>query len=192
VNDTRKRLAQEKACRSPAACQPARGDEGTFGSHGETNWDAIVETNDLLAVRLFMAHGSLLAAVGGRRRPISRLTAPFALWRAEDRFARDLLTFTTQYWLFRTHQQRRLGDFIALDRSSAAAAPARCFAIELKRSAPLRLWRRGIQLAECDGAVHWVARQADCATATAVPVVGDATSVLQLLRRGAAAWSPDP
>lgn len=135
-----------------------------------------------------MAHGSLFAAAGGKRRYVSRLAPGYALGSAEDGFAREVLTFITQYWLFRTHQQGKIGDFIALDRSPAGSEAARCFAIELKLSAPLRLWRRGIQLAECDQAVRWVALRAACPAVTAIPVVGDAASVLGLLRRGADAF----
>jgi hypothetical protein len=155
-----------------------------------TGAPGIVEKNELPAVRLFMAHGSLFADTGGKRQHVSRLAPGYALRSAEDVFARDVLTFATQYWLFRTHQQGRIGDFIALDRSSSATEPVRCFAIELKRSAPLRLWRRGIQLAECDQAVRWVALQADGAALTAIPVVGSADRVLELMRRGADAFRP--
>jgi hypothetical protein len=147
-----------------------------------------VDKNELPAVRLIMAHGSLFVASGGKRKHTSRLAPGYALHGAEDVFARDVLTFTTQYWLFRTHQQGRIGDFIALDRSSSVREPVRCFAIELKRSAPLRLWRRGIQLAACDEAVRWVALQSACPAVTAIPVVGDSESVLGLLRRGADAF----
>jgi hypothetical protein len=143
-----------------------------------------LETISCPAVRLIMAHGSLLATDGAQRRPISRLEPWYALRRPEGEFARDLLSSTTQYWLFRTHQQRRLGDFVALDRSAASDAPARCFAIELKRSARLRLWRRGIQLAECERLVAWFARYPACRVEATIPVVGEPASVLRLLRAG--------
>jgi hypothetical protein len=142
----------------------------------------ILETISCPAVRLIMAHGSLVAVAGAQRRPISRLEPWYALHRPEDEFARELLSSITQYWLFRTHQQRRLGDFVALDRSAARGVPGRCFAIELKGSARLRLGRRGMQLAECDRLVAWFARYPACHVETTIPVVGEPASVLRLLR----------
>jgi hypothetical protein len=136
---------------------------------------------DCAAVRLVMAHGVLSATMGGRHRPVSRLEPWFALGRPEGAFARALLSAATQYWLFRTHQGRRCGDFIALDRSAANTSSARCFAIELKHATPLRFWWRGMQLLEYEAAAGYLAGHG-CQVTTTVPVVGDAASVLRLLR----------
>lgn len=132
-------------------------------------------------VRLVMAHGALLFSNRRQRRPIARLAPPFALSGPERAFARALLVTQTRYWLFRTHQQQRAGDFIALDRSAAGPTVSRCFAIELKASSSLRLWRRGTQLTDCERAARWLQDHHAVTIDRVVPVVGERADLLTLL-----------
>jgi hypothetical protein len=138
------------------------------------------------AVRLVFEGGALRVVLGGRRRPISRLDARYALHDYEGEFARTLLTAHSRYWLFRTSQQSRAGDFIVLDRSASRSYSACCFAIELKLRAAVRLGRYGVQLAYCEQVASWIAARHALSVAAAVPVWGDHSGVLQLLqaRRG--------
>lgn len=72
----------------------------------------------------------------------------FAFKCDELGFARALLAQHPRYWLFRTHQQRRCGDFAAVDMSPPDPARRVVRVIELKRAAPLRVNRgAGLQLA---------------------------------------------
>jgi hypothetical protein len=142
---------------------------------------AILATKTYPAVRLVLVQGGLFSTSDGRQRLASQLDPGFALCRAELAFARQLLAAQTRYWLFRTHQQRAAGDFIAVDRSGSAAS-SRWFAIELKRARRLRLGRPGIQLARCRQAVAWVAGRHGLAVAVLTEVVGDPAAVAGLLR----------
>lgn len=56
----------------------------------------------------------------------------FALCPDEHRFARALSARHTNYWLFRTHQQRSCADFVLVDMSSADPARRRTLVVELK------------------------------------------------------------
>jgi hypothetical protein len=134
-------------------------------------------------VRLVLARGVLRALLSGKRRPLSRLEAPYALHGYEGEFARALLAAHSRYWLFRTNQQGRAGDFIVLDRSASERARSRCFAIELKLSAEVRLGQYGLQLAYCAHVVSWIADQHALTLADAMPVWGDHAGVMQLLQR---------
>jgi|GEM_PF-4091146 len=134
------------------------------------------------AVRLVFARGALRALLGGQRCPISRLEARYALHEYEGTFARALLAAHSRYWLFRTSQQSRAGDFIAFDRSAARASSACCFAIELKLRAPIRLGRYGLQLSSCERVVSWIADRHALLACAPVPVWGDQAGVLQLLQ----------
>jgi hypothetical protein len=133
------------------------------------------------AVRLVLVRGGLFCTSDGRRRFARRLDPGFALCPAELGFARQLLGVQTRYWLFRAHQQQAAGDFIAVDRSGGAAS-GRWFAIELKQAQRLRLGRPGMQLARSGQAVAWVAARHGLAIARLTEVVGDAASVMALLR----------
>jgi hypothetical protein len=134
------------------------------------------------AVRLVFAGGALRALLGGQRRPISRLDARYALHEYEGAFARALLAAHSRYWLFRSDQQSRAGDFIAFDRSATRSSSICCFAIELKLRAAVRLGRFGVQLSSCEGVVGWLAERHALHVSAAIPVSGDHAGVLQLLR----------
>ena len=134
------------------------------------------------AVRLVFARGALRALLGGQRRPISRLDARYALHDYEGTFARALLAEHSRYWLFRTSQQSRAGDFIVFDRSAARASSACCFAIELKLRASVRLGQYGLQLSSCERVVSWIAERHALVACAAVPVWGDHAGVLRLLQ----------
>jgi len=134
------------------------------------------------AVRLVFAGGALRALLGGRPRPLSRLQASFALHDYEGAFARALLAAHSQYWLFRSSQQSRAGDFIVFDRSAPRLSLSRCFAIELKLRSKVRLGQYGLQLSYCERVVSWIADRHALAVSAAVPVCGDHTGLLQLLK----------
>ena len=142
-------------------------------------------TPALPAVRLLLQSGRLLYAASGQRHHTTRLSAPYALGGPEGVFARELLQLRTQFWLFRTHQQQRAGDFIALDRSPGEASNVG-FAIELKASSVLKLGWRGTQLGECERTVRWLEAQHGLSIERILPVVGEHGSLLELLRRRAA------
>lgn len=133
------------------------------------------------AVRLVLARGALVACALNTRCYVNRLEAGFALWRQEVRFARALLDVQTRFWLFRVHQHSGSGDFIALDRSGSARRPARVWAIELKQSVMLRLWRCGLQLAHFERVTRWISEHYALELLPAVPVVGNHAHVLGLL-----------
>lgn len=136
------------------------------------------------ALRLVCADGALRALLGGRRRPLSLLDARYALHDYESSFARALLTAHARYWLFRTSQQSRAGDFIVFDRSAARWSASHCFAIELKLRARVRLGRYGLQLSYCERVVGWIAARHALTVATTTPVWGDHAGVLRLLQEG--------
>lgn len=72
----------------------------------------------------------------------------FAFKCDELAFARALLERHPRYWLFRTHQQRRCGDFAAVDVSPPDPARRVVRVLELKRSEAVRVDRgAGLQLA---------------------------------------------
>ena len=135
------------------------------------------------AVRLVFARGVLRALLGGQRRPLSRLDARHALHDYENQFARALLAAHSRYWLFRTSQQSRAGDFIVFDRSASRLSSAPCFAIELKLRASVRLGQYGMQLSYCERVVSWIAERHSLAASPAVPIWGDHAGVLQLLQQ---------
>lgn len=74
----------------------------------------------------------------------------FAFKCDELGFARALLDRHPRYWLFRTHQQRRCGDFAAVDMSPPDPARRVLRVLELKRAEPVRVGRGGLQLAHAD------------------------------------------
>ena len=140
-------------------------------------------TPALPAVRLLLQRGHLFYTVSGQRCRTSRLSSPYALGGPEGVFARELLRARTQFWLFRTHQQQRAGDFIALDRSPGEA-PGVGFAIELKTSSTLKVGWRGTQLGECERAVRWLEAEHCLSIERVLPVVGEHRTLLELLRKG--------
>ncbi len=63
-------------------------------------------------------------------------------------FARSLLERHPRFWLFRTHQQRRCGDFAVVDLSSPDPTRRVLRVLELKRAEAVRVDRgAGLQLA---------------------------------------------
>lgn len=134
------------------------------------------------ALRLVFARGALRVVLGGRRRPLSRLEPRYALHDYEGEFARALLTVHSRYWLFRTSQLSRAGDFIVFDRSASRSSSVHCFAIELKLRASVRIGQFGIQLASCERVASWIAERYAWSVSAAVPVWGDHSGVLQVLR----------
>ncbi len=75
----------------------------------------------------------------------------FAFKCDELEFARALLGHHARFWLFRTHQQRRCGDFAAVDMSPPDPGHRAVWVVELKRDAPVRANQgAGLQLANAE------------------------------------------
>ncbi|TAK18405.1 MAG: hypothetical protein EPO40_37120 [Myxococcaceae bacterium] len=105
-------------------------------------------------------------------------------------FAREVLTRHPRYWVFRTHQQRRCGDFAAVDMSSPDPARRAVCVVELKRAEALRVDRgAGLQLARAAELLAALAAETGIVTADApvVRVTGDGRALAGWLGRGAAA-----
>ena len=62
-----------------------------------------------------------------------RLLSYFAFKNDERRFAISLLERHARFWLFRTHQGRFAGDFVAVDMSERRVARRNAWCIDLKR-----------------------------------------------------------
>lgn len=98
--------------------------------------------DSLVALRLYAAPlrrsdglARLLRAQAGRACP--RLLGLFAFKNDERRFALRLLELHARFWLFRTHQARFAGDFVAVDMSERRVARRRAFCVDLKLGAKL-------------------------------------------------------
>ncbi|MEM9196047.1 MAG: hypothetical protein AAGF12_43180 [Myxococcota bacterium] len=123
----------------------------------------------------------LKRAIGSSAVP-KALVHAYALCPDERKFALGLLDRRSELWLFRTHQRRFCGDFVAVNMSAAKPEHRRCFLIELKRGAELRLGGggAGIQLKNRDKAIVDIAQTTQVLPADAQPelVVGDRNAVL--------------
>jgi hypothetical protein len=97
-------------------------------------------------------------------------------------FAREVLARHPRYWVFRTHQQRRCGDFAAVDMSSPDPARRAVRVLELKRDEAVRVDRGvGLQMAQADALVGALVEAGVVAEGAAVArVTGDG--------RALAAW----
>ena len=105
-------------------------------------------------------------------------------------FAREVLTRHPRYWVFRTHQQRRCGDFASVDMSSPAPARRAVLVVELKRAEDLRVDRgAGLQLARAAELLAALAEETGVVTADApvVRVTGDGRALAAWLGRCAMA-----
>lgn len=101
-------------------------------------------------------------------------------------FARALLGAHTRYRLYRTHQQRRCGDFAAVDMSPPSPARRVLRVLELKRDEALRVDRgAGLQLSQADALREALAREAGVVTADVrvERLTGDARALLAWLSR---------
>lgn len=87
----------------------------------------------------------LLHARAGKVR--APLASAFAVSEDERAFARELLRRRPSLWLFRTHQRRFCGDFVALDMASPSPSRRRAWAIDLKQGGPLRIGGGGASVA---------------------------------------------
>lgn len=99
-------------------------------------------------------------------------------------FARALVGAHPRYRVFRTHQQRRCGDFAVVDMSVVAAARRVLRVVDLKRAAPLRTERgAGLQLTQTDALREALARESGviAADARVERATGDARAVLAWL-----------
>ena len=98
-------------------------------------------------------------------------------------FAREVLTRHPRYWIYRTHQQRRCGDFEAVDMSSPDPSRRVVHVLELKRDEPVRVDRgAGLQLAQ--------AAELGAALAIETAVVPEGAPVARVIGdgRALAAW----
>lgn len=77
----------------------------------------------------------LLRARTGRVCP--KLLSYFAFKNDERAFAASLLARHARFWLFRTHQGRFAGDFVAIDMSERRVERRRAFCLDLKRGSKL-------------------------------------------------------
>jgi hypothetical protein len=99
-------------------------------------------------------------------------------------FARALLAVHPRYRVFRTHQQRRCGDFAVVDMSVVAPARRVLRVVELKRAEPVRIDRgAGLQLTQTEALREALAREAGviAADVRVERVSGDARAVLAWL-----------
>ena len=139
-----------------------------------------------IAVRLTRAFalGRSSMAQQVARATVGRVRVPLGAYRLRPRelsFTRELLLSHTRLWLWRTHQQRRAGDFVILDMSSPWRARRRSWIVDLKLGAPLRLGGGGasIQLTNWRAVVRHLADQGVvCADLTPVLATGGASALL--------------
>lgn len=99
-------------------------------------------------------------------------------------FARELLASHPRFWLFRTHQQRRCGDFAAIDMSSPDLAHRAVRVLELKRAESLRVDRgAGLQLANAEALRAAIAEETGLVAGCAAieRITGDARVVARWL-----------
>lgn len=137
----------------------------------------------------------------GRRDVIERLAASlhrtrgldpdevrhaFAFKCDELAFAREVLGRHSRFWLYRTHQQRRCGDFAAVDMSRPDPAQRVVRVLELKRGEDVRVERGvGLQLAQAAGLGAALAAQAGVVAegASVARLVGDGRALADWLGR---------
>jgi hypothetical protein len=86
----------------------------------------------------FHFHKLLRQELGVSSREASELDSAYAVSEPEKRFVRELLRDKRNVWLYRCHQQRFCGDFIAVDMSSGDPALRPVAVIELKEREPVR------------------------------------------------------
>ncbi|MEW5847740.1 MAG: hypothetical protein AB2A00_02960 [Myxococcota bacterium] len=85
------------------------------------------------------ASGILAATPHIHPRDVSVLGPVFEFKNDEREFVLDLLQRRSNYWVFRSNQQRFCGDFVVVDMSATTPERRRVFVIDLKFRAPLRL-----------------------------------------------------
>ena len=109
--------------------------------------------------RFSLARVVAQAAGEAHKRPTGRQLSWFEMSPREQRFARRLLEERPNLWLYRTHQQCRVGDFAVVDMSSPCASSRAVWLVDLKLGAPVRTGGggAGIQLANADAAVRYLA-----------------------------------
>ncbi|MFO0602232.1 MAG: hypothetical protein U0324_03610 [Polyangiales bacterium] len=99
-------------------------------------------------------------------------------------FARALLGGHARFHLYRTHQQRRCGDFAVVDMSATSPSRRVLRVVELKRDEPVRVNRgAGLQLTQADALRDALARGCGAVSPDAPieRVTGDARAVLAWL-----------
>jgi hypothetical protein len=106
----------------------------------------------------------------------------FALSSDERRFARALLDRRPQLWLYRTDQQGRAGDFLAVDMSAPRPDRRRLWAIEVKLGAAVRFGGGGASN-QLVGVARAAAALSDLGVVQAAPVLvcGDGLQVAALI-----------
>ena len=74
-----------------------------------------------------------------KRGDSARLKASFRFKNDELRFARQLVRRKSNYWVFRSNQQKFCGDFIVVDMSSPDTERRRVYVLDLKQGAALKI-----------------------------------------------------
>lgn len=80
-----------------------------------------------------------MAALLERARAEVRAVGSFRLHPRERRFALTILEHHTNWWVFRTDQRRRAGDFCLVDMSAPDPEHRALWVVELKLGRPLRI-----------------------------------------------------
>lgn len=127
----------------------------------------------------------LLEARTGRVCP--RTLGYFAFKNDERRFAAALLERHARLWLFRTHQARFAGDFLAVDMSERRVERRRAYCFDLKRGAKVVVGGGGAGNAfvGLPRAVRALAARRSVITPEhdVLRVVGDGARLLELMAR---------
>ena len=110
----------------------------------------------------------------------SALIARFEFRCDERRFAEELLSRSTQLWLYRTDQTLGCGDFVVVDMSAPKPRDRRVTAVELKLRSKLR--HGGHQLRNAARAVDALASLGVVEAADVRRLTGERERLLRVLR----------
>ena len=90
------------------------------------------------------------------------LGVSFGFKNDERKFVKSLLETKRNYWAYRCNQKMFCGDFIIVDMSSPDIRRRKCWAIELKQNAQLKVGAGiGVQFKNLDLAIEEIANQGD-------------------------------
>lgn len=119
-------------------------------------------------------------AIGG---DVRAAVPAFRLHPREKRFARLILERHTRFWLYRTDQKQRSGDFALLDMSSPDPAGRRLWIVDLKLGADVKLGGGGAgnQLSNHPAAVALLQRRGLIRDACPRLAVGDGSALLRVI-----------
>lgn len=119
------------------------------------------------------------------RKKIHSLLPRFAFCCDEKLFVMNLLRNKTNYWVFRSNQQERCGDFTVIDMSSPNPKHRKVWVIDLKLQSPLRVGGggAGIQFYKASSAITAIANTTGILTSTSdfELLSGDRRAILSYL-----------